>query len=188
MRMKPKNKPVPLPVNCSVCGKTLVFSEGHDVSDCRHTIRFDLNGNATLPPNIVAPAHKEPTLEVSMTEDERIVREAWDEDFISISLDGAVFLCVGECGVNLPSMHAAAEFTTARREEIRQVEKEITTIADDLCDIANWRIFLEENTDLKGIVRYVRYQCRCCRILAREQAALADLQRGMKEEPHGKTE
>ena len=86
------------------------------------------------------------------------------------------------------SWSASAEYTTARREEIRQVEKEITTIADDLCDIANWRIFLEENTDLKGIVRYVRYQCRCCRILAREQATLAELQRGMKEAPHGKTQ
>ena len=56
--MKPKNKPVTLPVNCSVCGKSLVYSEGHDVSDCRHTIRFDLNGNATLPQNMAAPAQE----------------------------------------------------------------------------------------------------------------------------------
>jgi hypothetical protein len=186
--MKPKNKPVPMSVNCSVCGKPLVFSEGHDVSDCRHTIRFDLNGNATLPPNIVAPAHKEPTLEASVTKDERIVREAWEwvgtwvRDLDSYGTDQfniAIFFSEKDAkrhdnpyqhwqedndakGI-ASAWHSAAKFTVQRQEEIWQVEEEIKIVRNEL----------SLGRDRWNSPEFIR-------ILAREQATLAELQRGMK--------
>ena len=190
-RMKPKNKPVPMSVNCSVCGKPLVFSEGHDVSDCRHTIRFDLNGNATLPPNTVAPAHKEPTLEVSVSEDERIVREAWEwvgtwvRDLDSYGTDQfniAIFFSEKDAkrhdnpyqhwqedndakGI-ASARHAAAEYTIQRQEEIRQVEEEI--------------IDLKATVLMAASTGQIKRETINRRILAARQAALAELQRGWK--------
>ena len=101
-----------------------------------------------------------------MTDDERIVREAWEEEFIYISF-GAVFLCIGQCGVSLPSIRAAAEYTIQRQEEIRQVEEEIIDLKATVLMAAS-----TGQTKCETINR---------RILAREQAALAELQRGMKE-------
>jgi len=61
------------------------------------------------------------------------------------------------------SWQAAYDFTLAREEEIRQVEEEIK--------------FLHE---LKSFGSWVENHTGWQRILAREQAALADLKRGMK--------
>ena len=101
-----------------------------------------------------------------MTEDERIVREAWKEEFIYISF-GAVFLCVGQCGVSLPSIRAAAEFTIRHQKKIDDVKEEIIDLKATVLMAAS-----TGQTKRETINR---------RILAARQAALAELQRGMKE-------
>jgi hypothetical protein len=116
-------------------------------------------------------------LEVSVNEDERIVRGAWKEEFIYISF-GAVFLCVGQCGVSLPSIRAAAEFTIQHQKKIDDVKEEIEELKArvDGCNETLPRLL----TDLmkKETMRKLRIWKR---ILAARQAALAELQRGMKE-------
>jgi len=101
-----------------------------------------------------------------VTDDERIVREAWKEEFIYISY-GAVFLCIGQCGVSLPSIRAAAEFTIQRQKKIDDVKEEITDLKATVLMAAS-----TGQTKRETINR---------RILAARQAALAELQRGMKE-------
>ena len=79
---------------------------------------------------------------------------------------------------------SAYEFTRKRQEEIRQVKKQIDWIqAASLvyrrhleASHRNWRV-LGKESDLIALS-----------ILAARESTLADLQRGMKEEPHGKTE
>jgi hypothetical protein len=104
-------------------------------------------------------------LEVSVNEDERIVREAWEEEFISISF-GEVFLCIGQCGVSLPSIRAAAEFTIQRQKQIDDVKEEITDLKATVLMAAS-----TGKTKRETINR---------RILAARQATLAELQRGWK--------
>jgi hypothetical protein len=72
---------------------------------------------------------------------------------------------------------AARAFTEAREEEIRQVEEEIA-----LLNLEFWEMHGEIRlaTMVEQYTPLVRELCRWARILAREQAALTELKRGMK--------
>ena len=83
---------------------------------------------------------------------------------------------------------SAYDFTIAREEKIRQVEKETEAITE-LFETYARRVRLALSGGLEGaesglwdnwIFEAVRYAQRYARILAREQAALADLKRGMR--------
>jgi hypothetical protein len=115
-----------------------------------------------------------------MSKDERIVREAWEDYSIMIrefpnSSPYWIYLgeefCTGPHKTEAKAWRAAAEFTTQRQEQIRQVGEEIKIVRNEL----------SLGRDRWNSPEFIR-------ILAREQAALAELQRGMKEEPHDTTE
>jgi hypothetical protein len=82
---------------------------------------------------------------------------------------------------------AAAEFTERRMEEIRQVEEEVALI-DDLIGYKLSDIQRETDempsphieSDPAALLIYVRDLCEYSRILAREQAALESLKKGMR--------
>jgi len=77
---------------------------------------------------------------------------------------------------------SAAEFTRDRIEEIRQVEAEIALVdydgkgGPDWNDLINGRIGKEFGLSVSVAQQKIRW----CRILARLQAALAELKKGMK--------
>lgn len=107
-----------------------------------------------------------------MDENERYVRERWDKAYEPIVQRGLMGIDIWVEGSrtyrfhadNLPAAwQAAYDFTKAQEEAIRQVEEEITEI----------EFVLAESPDLPEVPIYKR-------ILTREQAALAKLQRGMK--------
>jgi hypothetical protein len=76
---------------------------------------------------------------------------------------------------------AAAEFTRERLEQIRQVEQEVGKV-----DYEQNEAFMlirdvpPKSVHLEMIVMWVRSLCATSRILAREQAALAELKKGMR--------
>jgi hypothetical protein len=115
-----------------------------------------------------------------VSEDERIVREAWKEEFTYISY-GAVFLCIGQCGVSLPSIRAAAEFTIQRQEDIRQVKGEVDCQFVDTDTLYRRLLEFIRLGEVKHLVGCTIDLCVSSRILAARQATLAELQRGMKE-------
>ena len=84
--------------------------------------------------------------------------------------------------LNFDSWAAAAEFTRNRLEEIRQVEREIEellTFSGSGGDWCEWGIEGPYVAD-KEVASLIRGYTTRCRILAREQAALAELKRGMR--------
>ena len=92
--------------------------------------------------------------------------------------DSAEWLLSG--ALELPkaeAWQAARAFTEAREEEIRQVEQEIAIL-----NLEFWEMHGEIRlaTMVEQYTPLVRELCRWARILAREQAALAELKRGMK--------
>jgi hypothetical protein len=95
--------------------------------------------------------------------DEEFVRANWENVH---RCDGS-YILISKGGhrnfADFPGWQAAAQFTRDRLEAIRQIEEEI----EWLRGMCAWREH--------GI-----YGPRYDRILAREQAALADLKRGMK--------
>ncbi len=90
-----------------------------------------------------------------MSEDERFVREHWEK----VHDNGDGIWIVAEEIYKFESGSAARRFTEERLEQIRQVEHEIQYL--------NFRVMVPELIILE-------------RILAREQAALDSLRRGMK--------
>lgn len=110
-----------------------------------------------------------------MTDDEKFVRDSWGNVHVhGRPLEGCVslqarFPCAPIRGRIFYSWTDAAEFTRARLEEIRQVEEEIQFV----------EISLKYAHEACGVE-----SCGCeepfKRILAREEAVLADLKRGMK--------
>jgi hypothetical protein len=99
-----------------------------------------------------------------MSEDERIVREVWGSALDADSGgEASIFFHQGDTGFNVPTWAAARAFTEQRLEEIREVRAEIA-----------WLIRQDHSVDAQPVPR---------RILARLQATLADLQRGMKVQP-----
>jgi hypothetical protein len=116
-----------------------------------------------------------------MTEDEKFVREHWESvrehDQRSLreapkDWHGFVLVTKGHgeemiaSGNQAERWAAAAKFTLQRLEEIRQVEEEIAEITE-----------LAEQGSTRPGARL--------RILARRQAALSDLRKGMKESTNG---
>jgi hypothetical protein len=75
---------------------------------------------------------------------------------------------------------SAAEFTRSRLEEIRQVEREIDRIENYFWSASNWQENLDDLEEQGQVVDAVRQQCADVRIVARLQAALAELKRGMR--------
>lgn len=116
-----------------------------------------------------------------MDENEKYVTEHWERAescptgysdqirFWVISLGGRMFTKATvpdawKAETESAAWQAAFAFTKAREEEIRQVEEEIMELQDDISCYHTGEHF------------YAIYG----RILAREQSALAELQRGMK--------
>ena len=75
---------------------------------------------------------------------------------------------------------AASEFTRNRLEEIRQLECDIDRIEYYFWSASNWQENLDDLEEQGQVVDAVRQQCADVRIVARLQAALAELKRGMK--------
>lgn len=123
-----------------------------------------------------------------MDENERYVKERWDKAYEPIVQRGLMGIDIWVEGSrtyrfhadNLPAAwQAAFDFTKAREEEIRQVEEEISWLTErteispklqELYDKRTWEFSAE----------FLKDKQTAKRILAREQAALAELQRGMK--------
>jgi len=85
--------------------------------------------------------------------------------------------------LNFDSWAAAAEFTRNRLEEIRQVEEEISLVDRQIVggvSIVISSIPEDEEEDAQARREETICNSRWCRILAREQAALAELKRGMR--------
>jgi hypothetical protein len=76
-------------------------------------------------------------------------------------------------------VHAAYLFTLARLEEIRQLERDIDRIENYFWSASNWKDNLDDLEEQGQVVDAVRQQCADVRIVARLQAALAELKRGM---------
>ena len=95
-----------------------------------------------------------------MGADKEFVLAHWGEGLDEDYTDDHQFFFIADSGVNFDSWSSAAEFTRARLEEIRQVEEEIA--------LASGTLEAPEN----GVIAK--------RTLARLQAALAELKRGMK--------
>lgn len=97
--------------------------------------------------------------------DEEFVRQHWflvlDDGYSVEVVNGIKF------AGNRNRWSAAAEFTRNRREQIRQVEREIEAVR------AAQEYWIRYTDDPKI--------CLWSRILAREQAALAELRRGMRQ-------
>jgi len=107
-----------------------------------------------------------------MSEDEKFVREHFDGVWLRGARKSGCWVQWGEASLGrlvfseAEAWSAAAAFTRQRLEEIRQVEEEIENIRSSSEG-------LQENGEY--------YRMRVFdRILAREQAALAELKRGMK--------
>lgn len=120
-----------------------------------------------------------------MNSDEQFVREHWQHvhyaDTALSVLAGPHYVIIGGYSYGplkfaayrhtaAEAWQAAREFTEMRLEEIRQTEEEIDVIREGIT------LAGENEEDNK------RYGNPFRRILADEQAALADLRRGMKEE------
>lgn len=115
-------------------------------------------------------------------ENEQFVREHWVRVWINPRTKepriGDIFFL---------TWAAAAEFTEQRQEEIRQVEEEVAQI-DDLIGYKLSDIMREIDeippphieSDPAILLIYVRDLCEYSRILAREQAALESLTKGMR--------
>lgn len=127
-----------------------------------------------------------------MTEDERIVREAWNcEIEILFNHDAKSAFCSARVrpralfrafrGPDLMSAwHAAAEFTIQRQEEIRQVKSEVDYQFEDTYTLYLRLLEFIWLGEVKHLVGCTRDLCVSSRILAARQAALAELQRGWK--------
>ena len=97
-----------------------------------------------------------------MGADKEFVLAHWGEGLDEDYTDDHQFFFIADSGVNFDSWSSAAEFTRARLEEIRQVEEEIAT-QSEFC----------QHGDECGLCAVV------ARTVARLQAALAELKRGM---------
>ena len=133
-----------------------------------------------------------------MTEDEKFVREHWDR--VRLDRDfgfhlwlgssrGAPYLFSRDQDDVTVAWSEAAEFTRQRLEEIRQVEEEIgflESLAPDLTaeTFGRANLWVDSDGDEAFAPSWVKDcavdQCRRNRILAREQAALSELKKGMK--------
>jgi len=121
--------------------------------------------------------------------DEEYLKERWvQHPLICQELKGG-FPIFGQ--VRAKHWQAARAFTEAREEEIRQVEEEIALLESfapviDRDALDAWAGIDEDPGDdtihdyEPLAVENAKFQVRMQRILAREQAALAELKRGMK--------
>jgi hypothetical protein len=128
---------------------------------------------------------------------EQFVREHWSEPWLADSHDGKHYGIVlataslavwskdrsgwAEFGTPEQAWSAAAAFTRERLEQIRQVEQEVGKVDYE----QNEAFMLIRDVPPKWvhpemIVMWVRSLCATSRILAREQAALTELKKGMR--------
>jgi hypothetical protein len=115
-----------------------------------------------------------------MSKDERIVREAWErvDYFEPYDGPGNCLVVIGrvsdetlqrfEGKTKVEAWHAAAEFTTARREELRLINQQLQFLEISLSEVehGSWDV---------SYVPVVES------IITERKTALVDLQRGMKE-------
>ena len=117
-----------------------------------------------------------------MSADEKLVRAAWKDTSLgglrvyeirAFHLYLGAWKHEGTVKNKEAIWAAAAEFTIQRQQEIAELREEILALRDRMAYLAHWQ---PEDGAIYA------------RTVAREQAALAELQRGMKEAPHGKTQ
>lgn len=107
-----------------------------------------------------------------MTENERIVRDAWENVHEYRSLCRANMVQFGSH--SLPNFAAARAFTEQRIEECRQLREEIDVHREELC------IHKRSCRRDDEVCDYARPMKRT---LARLESILTDKQRGMRERP-----
>ena len=122
-------------------------------------------------------------VEEQMNEDERLVRKTWNSVELDSGRWGASVKinCERPLGVSstkTDAWSAAAEFTRKRLEEIRQVEEEIKALARN--SYVGYEYYYQVLEGVRDIVPRVRHHHALSRILAREQAVLGALKKGMK--------
>jgi hypothetical protein len=112
-----------------------------------------------------------------MNEDEIYCKQRWERAYEYGSLGGGAMVQFGPHA--LPTWQAARAFTEAREESIRQVEEEIEAVNEQVAAASSWIVACgDENPE--GQKCAVAYVARWERVLAREQAALAELKRGFR--------
>jgi hypothetical protein len=126
-----------------------------------------------------------------MSEDERVVQEAYVRErwnnvgckknrvFADYFIPKARAILSGNslCYNEAQAWQAAYEFTLAHEEEIRKLEEEINWVERILPSERSWEWCLQSSSQ---VADYVRFCAQGYRILAREQAALAELKKGMR--------
>ena len=125
-------------------------------------------------------------LEGAMTDAEREqrVRAYWERVERPEGVGGAVHVWIPEHAM-FESWQAADEFTEQRQEEIRQLRSQIAHVDDIDVSAEEWREWAHDkapgvNQDYVRMA--IRGHCTECLLIARLQAALAELERGMKKE------
>ena len=115
--------------------------------------------------------------------DEEYVRSKWKD--VENYKDFGMYVSLrsdSETVSTWSSWYAAAEFTRNRMEEIRQVEREIEVLESWITNRLSWILPINDSLAWEGpgLANKARYVITYSRILAREQAALDELKRGMK--------
>lgn len=110
-----------------------------------------------------------------MTEHERVVRERWEslekDNIHGVSLGGTHRTAVRICR----DWREAYDFTLARLEEVRQIEREIEWVSDS---IFSWEEMVNSRCPHDG--EGMRSNTVGYRILSRLKAAHEELKKGMK--------
>ncbi len=105
-----------------------------------------------------------------MSEDERVVREAWGEGLSEDSVEGAIFFYLGDSGANFSSWRVARKFTDERLEEIRKIGFDISLLKLIMSNMEKQKWMSHDwQADYDAVQR----------ILIREQQALGALKEGL---------
>ena len=126
-----------------------------------------------------------------MSTDEELVRSAWERCRVRFSEPHEGYaqgVYVAEVPmwktshkVESEAWSAAAEFTRERLEQVRQVEQEIELLRPSVGSDCEWVAWIENGWGLPEFqAGNIRNYVGWARILAREQATVAELKRGMK--------
>jgi hypothetical protein len=110
-----------------------------------------------------------------MNADKEFVLAHWDNGIDEHYTDDHQFFFIADIGVNFDSWSSAAEFTRSRLEEIWQVEEEIHQVEGQM-EVAERTAANILTRKADWVIRAKNWQS----ILARLQAALTELKRGLK--------
>ena len=113
-----------------------------------------------------------------MGADKEFVLAHWGEGLDEDYTDDHQFFFIADSGVNFDSWSSAAEFTRDRLEEIRQVEEEIRLLEG--YNKSNKSCSENSFAELRSREQHATSFITVKRIIARLQAALKELKKGMK--------